>query len=317
MPALAVATNQAVLTTRPVITTTEAVPTQTLLANCVASETTLSDGSVLVTSVYVTLGGNSTSTSISGSSSSSSNGPIIGGVIGGMVALLILISVIWVLWRRNRKMAKQIKENEEEEKRNGIINVEELLPSPYVQVCHDYDVVFTEFILLQYPPSFSPTPQGHLGYPPSTADAYRLSATSPISSSHSPVSHSFGEQISGGAAVAATTQYTPTHSRDGSFSTQPLGRPPSTALTGADQRPVTPGAASAPMEGPSTGPSPAASAKAREAFQNSRRSALYAQNAGEEEGEEDIIMPSSATVVRSTVPPSAWGVPPPAYTPDN
>jgi hypothetical protein len=117
--------------------------------------------------------------------------------------------------------------------------------------------------------------------------------------------------------VAATTQYTPTHSRDGSFSTQALVHPPSTVLTGADQRPVTPSSASAPMEGPSTGSSPAASAKAREAFQNRRRSALYAQNAGEDEGEEDIIMPSNATAVRSTVPPSAWGVPPPAYTPDN
>jgi hypothetical protein len=156
-----------------------------------------------------------------------------------------------------------------------------------------------------------------LGYPPSTADAYRLSATSPRSSSHSPVPHSYGEQIPGGvagAAVAGTTQYTPTHSRDGSFSTQAFERPPSTVLTGADQRPVTPGTESAPVEGSST---PAASAKAREAFQNRRRSALYAQNAGEEEGEEDIIMPSNATAVRSTVPPSAWGVPPPAYTPDN
>jgi hypothetical protein len=130
-----------VLTTQPVITTTEAVPTQTLIANCVASETTLSDGSVLVTSVYVTLGPN---TSTSGSSSSSNNGPIIGGVVGGVVALLILISVIWVLWRRNRKLAEQIKANDEEEKRNGMINVEELLPSPYVQVCHDYDVFLTK-----------------------------------------------------------------------------------------------------------------------------------------------------------------------------
>jgi hypothetical protein len=152
-PALAVATNQVVLTTQPVITTTEAVPTQTLVANCVASETTLPDGSVLVSSVYVTVGGgnspNTSATSGGGSSSSSSNyGAIVGGVVGGVVALLVLISVIWVLWRRNRKMAKQIKENEEEEKRNGIVNVEELLPSPYVQVCHDYDVFLTEFILL-------------------------------------------------------------------------------------------------------------------------------------------------------------------------
>jgi hypothetical protein len=145
---IAVATNQVVLTTQPVITTTEAVPTQTLIANCVASETTLPDGSVLVTSVYVTVGGNSPTTFTSGSGSSSNYGAIIGGVVGGVVALLILISVIWVLWRRNRKMAKQIKENEEEEKRNGIINVEELLPSPYVQVCHGYDDFLTEFILL-------------------------------------------------------------------------------------------------------------------------------------------------------------------------
>jgi len=136
----------------------------------------------------------------------------------------------------------------------------------------------------------------------------------------SPVPHSYGEQIPGeaaGAAVAATTQYTPTHSRDGSLSTQALGRPPSTVLIGTDQRPATPGSASAPVEGFSTGLSPAASAKARESFQNRRRSALYAQNVDEGEGEEDIIMPSNATAVRSTVPPSAWGVPPPAYTPDN
>jgi hypothetical protein len=131
--ATAVATNQVVLTTRPVITTTEAVPTQTLTTNCVASEATLSNGSVTVTSV--TIGGNSPDTSTGGGGNSgSNNGPIIGGVIGGVVALLILISVIWVLWRRNREMAKQIKANDEEEKRNGIINVEELLPSPYVQV---------------------------------------------------------------------------------------------------------------------------------------------------------------------------------------
>jgi hypothetical protein len=85
----------------------------------------------------VTLGGsdpNPPTGDAGGSTSNSNNGPIIGGVVGGVVAVLILIAIISVLWRRNRKLAQQIKANDEEEKRNGIINVEELLPSPYVQV---------------------------------------------------------------------------------------------------------------------------------------------------------------------------------------
>ncbi|KIM33512.1 hypothetical protein M408DRAFT_155763 [Serendipita vermifera MAFF 305830] len=192
-------------------------------------------------------------------------------------------------------MSKQLKENEEEEKRNGVINVAELLPSPYTQ----------------YPPSFSPT-QGTLGYPPSDADVYRRSAASPASGSHilSRTSQSPGDHIvetMAGAGVA--TQYTPTHSRDGSFSTQAPGRPPSSHHQPHLASP------SSHMEDPSPNePTATSSAKAREAFQHRRRSALYAQNAGEEDGE-DIIIPANAQPVRSTVPPSAWGVPPPAYSP--
>jgi hypothetical protein len=134
----------------------------------------------------------------------------------------------------------------------------------------------------------------------------------------SPNSHAFGDQVAAlvaGTPVVATTQYTPTHSRDGSFSTQAPGHPPSAVLTGVDQRPLTPSSTSL-VEGSPTGVPSATNAKAREAFQHRRRSALYAQNPGGGEGEEDIIMPSNATALRSTVPPSAWGAPPPAYTPD-
>ena len=67
--------------------------------------------------------------------------------------------------------------------------------------------------------------------------------------------------------------------------------------------------------------SAAASAKAHEAHLY-RRSALYTQNAEDtgpagQHDDGDIVMPTNAHVVRSTVPPSAWGAPPPAYTPDH
>ena len=116
------------------------------------------------------------------------------------------------------------------------------------------------------------------------------------------------------ATGAGATQYTPTHSRDGSFSTQAPGRPPSTVPGGPDHSslPISP---LYPAQGSSSEPPAGTSAKSREAFQHRRRSALYTQNAGEGEDDEDIVIPANATVVRSTVPPSAWGAPPPAYSP--
>jgi len=85
--------------------------------------------------------------------------------------------------------------------------------------------------------------------------------------------------------------------------------------SGVDQpRSVTPASVSPfqPGEASSSGVSPAASAKAREAFQSRQRSALYAQNAGEGEVDNDVVSPANAGAVRPTNLPSE---PPPAYSP--
>jgi len=150
---LAVATNQVVVTTRPIITTTQAVPTSTFAASCVVSETTLANGSV--SNVYITVTGDTAASTSGGGGGggSSSNGAIIGGVVGGIVVVAALIIVIWVLWRRNRQMSRQIKANEEEEKRNTIINVEELFPSPFIQVFPSSDLLSRVTPLL--PPSLA------------------------------------------------------------------------------------------------------------------------------------------------------------------
>jgi hypothetical protein len=122
------------------------------------------------------------------------------------------------------------------------------------------------------------------------------------------------------AGRAPTTQYTPTHSRIGSQSEFNAGRPlsmvPSTHDPTTVSRPGSRPGSAVPPEASSSNlpPESAGSAKAREAFQHRR--ALIAQNAAEGD-DGDIIIPENANAVRGNVPPSAWTMPPPAYSPDS
>ncbi|CCA73575.1 hypothetical protein PIIN_07527 [Serendipita indica DSM 11827] len=309
---IAYATYPQTLSVHAVRTITTTVPTRTLYAPCGTISTVVSDG-VIVSSVYVTVTPGQTTESSSqpasnSTSHSSSNGPIIGGVVGGVVALSALFGVIWYLWRRNKKLREMLKENEEEEKHTTAIDPERLIPSPYTQ----------------YPsPSVVGSPTSAGVYSP---DVYGLTPEELA--------------LTGGAAA---TQYTPTHSRAGSTSTGFQPRPLSAVTSSAGGGAAGVGAAMSRLPPPSsdgygsrpgsamageygqegsvgTGMSAAASAKAREAYQH-RRSALYTQNAEDvgpagQHDDGDIVMPTNAHAVRSTVPPSAWTVPPPAYTPD-
>ncbi|PVF99702.1 hypothetical protein CPB86DRAFT_774166 [Serendipita vermifera] len=201
-------------------------------------------------------------------------------------------------------MARLIKANEEEEKRNGEINVAQLLPSPYVQ----------------HPPAFS-TMDGLSGYPPSSAGPYpEYAMSSPsdrrISSPNGFSAHQDMDLSALAAGRAATTQYTPTHSRAGSQLTHDPARPHSMVLSAHDPTTLSRPNSAVPPEASSSNlaPESAASAKAREAYQHRR--ALIAQNAAEGD-DGDIIIPENAQAVRGNVPPSAWAMPPPAYSPDS
>ncbi|KAG8802767.1 hypothetical protein FRC17_006341 [Serendipita sp. 399] len=317
------------VTTNGVRTVTSTVPTLTLYAGCQSASQvtqTLPNGSVTVSPVYVTV----TPSAASGDGKSSKNGAVIGGAVGGAVALCVLLGAIWILWRRNRKMKQQLEEAEEEEKRNTAIDVGTLLPSPYTE----------------YPRNQSATPT--FGNSPSIPGVYPNGRSSAYDGDLS-YSQLTQEELAltDGAAPAAmsgigTTQYTPTHSRPGSIITQDVGRPhssaggvsrqvhspdfsrPESSSPGSGDGRTTPSLIYSATEYSQPAMSSAASAKAREAFQN-RRSALHAQNQGDERGQyvqdDDIIVPAGASRLRSAdPPPSAWAGapsgPPPAYTPD-
>ncbi|KAG8861598.1 hypothetical protein FRB91_003721 [Serendipita sp. 411] len=328
------ATYPQTLTTNAVRTVTSTVPTLTLYGSCSASQVTqtLPNGSVTVSSIYVTV--TPTLASDTGGSRSNKNGAIIGGAVGGAVALSLLLGAIWFLWRRNRQMRQQLKEAEEEEKRNTAIDVGTLLPSPYTEFPRNQSAT----------PTFGNSP--YSPYSPAVTHSARF-VGDPSYGHHALTQEELA--LTGGVApvgamsAIGTTQYTPTHSRAGSFVTQdPTGRPQSATFSAigsggaASRRAQSPEFSSAsPISGDGRGSpsiiysatessqapmSSAASAKAREAFQN-RRSALYAQNQGEEGepyAQDDIVMPANATRLRSAAPPpSAWAGPPPAYTPDH